>query len=485
MIKRKNNFFLSLLNVLFLILISGMIIFAVSSCRDKESKKPQAEVPSSYRGAEGIESAELTVDGEDTSLGDLYWEDIIIDEVLENLIKTAIKNNHDIRIAAEKILQARAQLTITGSAQYPEIGGGGSFNKMYPSQVAPTPAAPGIIRSFQANLQAFFELDFWGRVRRSTDAARAEMLATNEARNVVLMTLISEVASSYFTLRELDLELEISIKTLATREESYRLVKAREQCGIATMLDRDQAYGLVLSARTTITQLTQQIEQQENYINFLLGGNPGNVPRGLTLAEQLNKVMLPAGIPSTLLVRRPDIRKAEQNLAAADAKVDVARAGHFPMVTLTGENGVLSKALDNLFTGPANTWSFIPQFTVPVFNAGKVTAQVRQAESVQRETLLEYDRTVKNAFMEVSDTLTGYNKQRKLRAEQAELTLTLADQARLSNLRYIGGVSSYLEVLDSERQYFASELELAQAQLNELLYYVKLYKALGGGWQQE
>lgn len=467
---------------LLLLAVICLLLPLLASCnQDTAYQQPPMSVPDNYRWAG--EGANAT-----PSFGDLYWGNVIQDPVLKDLIRTALVQNYDARMAAEKILQAEAQLGLARSAQFPIVGGNAQYTTGQTSAVGATPVPPGTNTSTyytSLGLQASFQLDFWGQYRRATDAARASLAATQEGRNTVQMTVVSNVATSYLTLRELDLELEISRQTLESRLESYRLVKAREEGGIATMLDVDQAKGLVLSAQTAMTQAEQSIAQQEDLLSLLLGLNPQAIPRGNTLDTQLSEPPIPPGLPSSLLERRPDIRQAEQQLIAANAKIDVARAAYYPQISLTAAGGTLSKEFSGLFTGPSYTWSFTPQLLQPIFNAGSIRSQVKITQSQQRQAVITYQSTVQTAFKEVSDALIGYNKSRQFRAQQEELAATLKDQARLSNLRYIGGVTSYLEVLDSERQYFEAEIGLARAQLNELLYIIKLYQALGGGWKPE
>jgi NodT family efflux transporter outer membrane factor (OMF) lipoprotein len=468
-----------------MILLCGCLF--LSACKAAAPPKPSVQIPAAYRGTSesGLPQTDASASSKVT-FGELYWGDFLTDPVLQDLIRTALAQNYDVRLAAERILEAQARLGIARSAQYPQVGGQANFQAGKASTVGLQPVPPGYPVTSHATtvgLQASYEMDFWGRLRNSTQAARADLLATEEARNTVLMTLVSEIAAGYFTLRELDLELDICKKTLDSRQDSYRLVKAREEGGVATMLDVEQAQGLVLAARKAKTLTEQRIAQQENYLSFLLGKNPDAIPRGKPLAEQLKVPEVPAGLPSALLENRPDIRAVEQQLIAANARIEVARAAYFPQIILTGSAGTLSKELSNLFTGTANTWSFVPQLTQPIFTAGKLSSQVKVSESQQRQAVIQYERTVRQAFREVSDSLIGYAKQKQARKQQEELTATLQDQSRLSHLRYVGGVTSYLEVLDTERQYFESELDLARSGLNEILQLIQLYKALGGGWQ--
>lgn len=466
------------------ILMILWVLISMSACKQgPDYKKPDIAIPSAYRGP-SLES--IHKDG--TSLGDVFWWDLLQDKVLQDLIRTAVVKNPDSRLAAERIIEARARLGLAQSAQFPVASGSVDYEVGRNTRVGVTPVLPRMSTDFHQATVAFaanYEVDMWGQYYKGSEAARAQLMATDEARNTVLMSLVSEVASSYFTLLELDKELKICKETLKSREESYRLVSAREQGGIATMLDVDQAHSLLLSTKASLIMVEMEIEQQENYISQLLGNYPGDIPRGKTLVEQFSGEPLPPGLTSDLLLNRPDIRQAEYNLIAANAQIGVARAAYFPQISLTGTGGTISKEMSDLFTGPSLAWTFQPQITIPIFTGGKIKSQVQVTESQERQALINYEKTIQNAFREVSDSLVGYNKSRKYRIEQQKYREVLKDQSRLSNLRYVGGVTGYLEVLDTERQYFEAEISLEKARLNEILYIIKLYKALGGGWKME
>ena len=300
----------------------------------------------------------------------------------------------------------------------------------------------------------------------------------------MIATLVANVASAYFQLRALDLELEISQRTLASRQDSLRLTQLLAEHGSTSLLDVRQAEQLVYTAAAEIPALEQQIEQQENFISILLGKNPAAVPRGLRLTEQPHSPEVPAGLPSSLLERRPDIRRAEEQLIAANAQIGVARSAYFPQISLTATAGVQSSALTSLFSGPAGMWNFGGSLAQPIFTAGRLRSNVRLTEAQQQEALLFYQQTIQGAFRDVSDALIAYRKTQEFRAQQQLLTQSAQDAARLSDMRYKGGVTSYLEVLTNETNYFSADLGLAQAQFNELQALVQLYRALGGGWQQ-
>jgi multidrug efflux system outer membrane protein len=328
-----------------------------------------------------------------------------------------------------------------------------------------------------------FELDIWGRLRQQTKAARAELRASEEDRKAVMTTVVGDVAANYFNLLELDDELDIAKRTLSTREDSLRLIKIREQGGVATMLDVRQGEELVYQASQTIPDTQRLIEQSENQISLLLGNNPGPIVRGRPLTQQEELPAVPAGLPSSLLERRPDIRAAEENLQAQRALVSAAKAAYFPRISLTGFLGFQSNQLSNLFTGPSGIWNFIPQVTQPIFTAGRLKSNVRFAKAEQELALVQYQQTIQTAFREVSDALVQYRKEKEIRTQQELLVTTLRDRSRLAYLRYQGGVDPLLSALDADRDLFVAELSLAQTRRNELLSLVQLYKALGGGWQ--
>jgi outer membrane protein, multidrug efflux system len=329
-----------------------------------------------------------------------------------------------------------------------------------------------------------FELDIWGRLREQTKAARAELRASEADRKAVMTTVVSDVATGYFSLLELDSELDIAKRTLATREESLRLIKARQDHGLATVLEVRQAEQLVYQASQTIPDTERLIEQTENQISLLLGNNPGSIRRGRSIAEQEQLPAVPPGLPSSLLERRPDIQAAEENLTAQRALVSAARKAYFPRISLTGLLGFQSNQVSSLFTGPSGAWSFVPQITQPIFTGGRLKSNVRSAKAQQELSIVQYQATIQNAFREVSDALIGYQKVKEIRAQQEQLVTTLRDRAQLAYLRYNGGVDTLLSALDADRDLFDAELDLTQTKRDELLSLVQLYKALGGGWQE-
>jgi multidrug efflux system outer membrane protein len=462
-----------------------LFVSLVSACAvGPDYKRPTTSVPSTYRGLTPEQAAKAGP----ASLADEKWWEVFQDEQLQGLIRIALQQNYDVRIAASRILQAQAQLGVTRADQFPTITGGGQAGRQRTQESFFGPSAP-IFPPFQSNTYELngsfsWELDFWGRFRRATEAARADLLASQWAREEVISTLVSNVAAAYFQLRELDLELEISRRTLDSRQGSLKLTRSLEEHGATSMLDVRQAEQLVFTASEQIPDLERRIEQQENFISTLLGENPGAVPRGLTLTDQPHAPEVPAGLPSSLLERRPDIRQAEENLVAANARIGVAKAAFFPQITLTATGGVQTFAIENLFTGPAGFWSLAGALLQPIFEGGRIWYGFKLSKAQQEEALLTYKQTIQSAFRDVSDALTAYRKNREFRIQQEYLTESAKDAARLSDMRYRGGVTSYLEVLTNDTNYFSAELGLAQAQLNELLALVQLYKALGGGWEQ-
>jgi multidrug efflux system outer membrane protein len=441
-------------------------------------KKPVVAVPPSYRGsASGATGENVTA-----SLGDQKWWDIFQDEQLRALIRTALQQNYDLRIAASRMLEARAQLGITRADQFPTVGAAAGIADLRTAQSKFLPAFE--TSTGQVNLSAAWELDFWGKFRRATEAARANLLASEWARQEVASTLVANVAAAYFQLRALDLQLAISKRTLASRRESLRLTQLLVNGGSTSLLDVRQAEQLVFTATAEIPALEQQIEQQENFLSILLGQNPGDIARGQALTEQPQPPQVPPGLPSSLLERRPDIREAEGQLVAANAEIGVARAAYFPQISLNGSGGFQSSALTSLFSGPAGAWSFGASLAQPVFTAGKIRSQVRFAEARRQTAELVYQQSIQGAFRSVSDALVAYRKTREFRTQQELLFQSAQDAARLSHLRYNGGVTGYLEVLTNETNSFSAELGLVQAHLNELLALVQLYDSLGGGWQQ-
>jgi outer membrane protein, multidrug efflux system len=414
-------------------------------------------------------------------LGEEKWWEVFQDRELQGLIRTALRNNYDVRIAAARVLEAQAQLGITRADQLPSVSVAGNVTSVRNPKVGPIPAYE--LTQGQLTATAAWNLDLWGRYRRATEAARAVLLANQWAQKQVMATLVANLAASYFQLRQLDLQLEISRRTLASRQDSLELTKTLEEHGINSLLDVRQSEQLVYTAATEVPDLERQIGQEENAISILLGSNPGDIPRGLKLTEQPHTPEVPVGLPSSLLERRPDIREAEENLIAANAEIGVARAAYFPQISLTGTAGYQSAALTNLFSGPAGIWTLVGNVTQPIFQGGRLKSNVRLAEAQREQLLLTYQQTIQGAFRDVSNALIAYRRFREFRIQQQNLVESAQDAARLSETRFKAGTTDYLEVLTNETNAFSAELALAQAQGNELNALVQLYQALGGGWE--
>ena len=476
-----------------LLLSVGAAVFSLAGCSvGPNYKRPAADVPAMYRGATATPSAAdasnlnaparaASTDHTGASLGDERWWEVFQDQELQKLIREALQDNYDVRIAATRVLQARAQLGIIRADQLPSLGVGGNVTSIRNPTLGPIPSYE--LTNGQLTANAAWNLDFWGKYRRATEAARANLLANEWAQRAVRATLVADLASGYFQLRELDLELEISKRTLASRQDSLELTKTLEQHGINSLLDVRQSEQLVYTAAAEIPDLERQIAQQENAINILLGRNPEDIPRGRKLTEQPHAPEVPLGLPSTLLERRPDIHEAEANLIAANAQIGVARAAYFPQISLTANAGFESSALSNLFTGPAGVWTLVGSFAQPIFEGGRLKSNVQLAEAQRDQLLLTYRQTIQGAFRDVANALVAYRKYREFRIEQEHLVDSAQDAARLSEMRFKAGTSDYLEVLTNETNSFSAELTLAQAQGNELTALVQLYQALGGGWE--
>jgi multidrug efflux system outer membrane protein len=446
-------------------------------------KRPTVAIPATFRAPDPLPPQQAA------SFADLKWFEVFHDEKLQALIRVALQQNYDLRDAVARVDEARAFLGITRSNQFPQIGAVGALELDRLTRQGQLPlgerALPSQYRNFgRVGLSLFpFEIDLWGRLRRATEAARANLLNAEETRKFVVTTLVSDVATAYLSLRELDYTLEISKHTLETRQQSLELTKSRQAGGVSTLLDLRQAEQLVYSAAETIPEIQQQIEETENRITLLLGLNPGGILRGRSLTEQTFPPQVPAGLTSALLERRPDIRAAEQGLIAANAEIGVARAAYFPQVSLSGLFGGTSAQLTSLLGPSAAFWNFEPLVTQPIFTAGRIKSGVRLTEAERDRALILYERTIQTAFTEVSDALIFHQRIREAREQQEALVGALTDRERLAYLRYRGGVDTQLNALDADRDLFSAELGLAQIRLEELLSVVQLYKALGGGWQ--
>jgi NodT family efflux transporter outer membrane factor (OMF) lipoprotein len=444
-------------------------------------KRPTADVPPRFRNV-----ADPNAPASAQSLTDSKWFDVFHDDVLKQLVTTALAQNFDLRIASERVLEARAQYGIQKSGLFPDFSASGLWGTERASSVGPSPYPPGANTAAsytQAGFNLNWELDVWGRLRRLNEAARAQYLASQEGRRAVMTTLIADVSSSYFGLREQDLELDIARRTKVNADKGLELTTLRNKRGAATGLDVHQAEQLLYTATAQIAAAERGIGQTEDQLSLLLGKSPGDIARGRSLEEYSVPPEIPAGLPSALLERRPDIRQAEANLVAANAQIGAAKAQYFPQITLTAFLGAQSQALSSLFTGPARDWNIAPQAVLPIFNAGRIRNGVRLTEAQKREALLAYQKAIQSSFREVSDALISVRKTAEQRVQEESLVKALRETERLSTLRYRGGLDSYLQVLDAQRNLFQGELALARLRRDELLSVVELYRALGGGWQ--
>jgi multidrug efflux system outer membrane protein len=426
------------------------------------------------------------------SLADLGWWELFRDPVLQGLIETALEENKDLRVAVARVAEARAQLGVTRAAQFPEVNGSASYTnqrfseKSFPVSALPANSGLNLQQDFyRTGLDLTFELDLWGRLRRATEAARADLLASEENRRTVLTTLVSDVAQTYFDLLELDREADIDRRTLESRQASLDLVRQRFDAGLTSQLDVRRAEQELATAAATVPDVERRVVQTENRLSILLGRNPGPIPRGTALDGQTMPPTIPAGLPSDLLERRPDVRQAEDRLVAANARIGEAKAAFFPRISLTGMFGLESASLSDLFTGPARVWQAGPTMTIPIFNAGRIASNLRATEARKQQALVQYQQTIQQAFRDVEDALIFHQKAREIRA-QRELRVLAAQQAlALANLRYTNGLAGYLDVLDAQRQLFAAEIDLASTTRDQLTAVVQVYKALGGGWERQ
>jgi outer membrane protein, multidrug efflux system len=439
-------------------------------------KRPVVNVPTDYRAA-------ITPAAPASSLGNENWWDVFQDSVLVQLIHTALQQNYDVRIAATRVLEAQDQLGITRANQFPSAAvGAGLSSEQNPKVTNLFP--PYQVNAGQLSLSVIWNLDFWGKYRRQTEAARAQLLATEWGQRGVISSLVSNVATAYFQLRALDSQLDIAQRTLASRQQSLQLTQVLARNGSSSDLDVSQSEQLVYTASETIPDLERQIEQQENQLSILLGENPGPIARGRTLTEQPVPEAVPAGLPSELLERRPDVHEAEEIIVAANAQIGVAKAAFLPSISLTGTGGLESNALNSFIKASSESWLAAFSVAQPVFEGGALRSQLRLTRAQYQEAVLTYQQTVQNALEQVSNGLIAYQKYRDFRGQQEMLTQASQRSDQLSMLLYQNGGSSYLQVLTNDTNYFSAELNLVQAQLNERLALVQLYLALGGGWQQ-
>ncbi|HLI82329.1 MAG TPA: efflux transporter outer membrane subunit [Bryobacteraceae bacterium] len=461
-----------------------MIALLLAGCTvGPNYQRPKVAIPETFRAPSPLPAPEAA------SLADLKWFEVFRDPQLQSLIRAALAQNYDLRDAVARIEEARANLGVTRSNQFPQASASGALEVTRLSRNGAFPLPSSFVASQnrnwgQAGLNLLsFQIDLFGQLRRATEAARANLLNAEWNQKTVVTTVVSQVAADYFQLLELDSELSLSRETLQTRENSLRLTRDRQTHGLATLLDVRQAEQLVYTASESIPQLQRQIEQTENQISLLLGKSPGAIDRDRSFSEEYVPPEVPAGLPSALLERRPDIRAAEQSLIAANADIGVAKAAFFPQINLSGSLGGQSSALASLFSGPNSTWSFIPQITQPIFTAGRLKSNLRLARAQYEQAEVAYEKSIQTAFQQVSDALIAHQRSRESRIEQEQLVTALADRKRLAYARYQGGVDTQLNALDADRDLLAAQLTLAQIRYAELVSVVQLYNALGGGWE--
>jgi multidrug efflux system outer membrane protein len=459
-----------------------LLAFAAGCTVGPKYKRPAVPTPPAFRGADDA----AVISDAQGSLGDEQWAQVFREPELQDLIRKALTNNFDLRIAAQHILEQQAQVQITRSQQFPTLSVGGTglgadipaLNQITGSNSISSPIVAG---SF--SLSAAWNPDFWGLYRRQTEAARATLLAQTWAQRAVRLTLVQEVATTYIQLRALDRQVEVTRQTLKARQDSVDLTKRLESGGSVPLSDLRQAEQLLYTATSELPQLEEQVQQQENALRLLLGENPGPVahtdPNALTPPPQ----DLPTGIPSQLLERRPDIQQSEAQLKAANANIGVARAQFFPQLSISASAGVGGNAWSNLFNSDSRTIYGLGSLAQPLFEGGKLRGQLNQAKAADQEMVITYQKTIAGAFRDVSNALIALNKQRVYREQQEKLVAAAQDATRLARLRYEGGSTAYLEVLTTDTNLFSAQLNLATAQQGEALGLVQLYSALGGGWQ--
>jgi multidrug efflux system outer membrane protein len=461
--------------------IAGTIgMLALSGCAlGPNYQRPAVAVPGQFRSAPNASDPAA-------SFGDTKWQNLFPDATLNQMVTAALQHNFDLQIAAERVAEARAQLGVTRANQYPFVNVQAGFSSIRSSTIGANelvPAGTNLTSTFTSVGAALsWELDIWGRLRRLTEAARAQYLASEEGRRAVRVSLVSDVMETYFQLLEQDLELDISRKTVTLARDSANLVELRHQRGAASGLDVSQSQQLMHTAAAQMAAAERSIAESENLLSLLQGSVPTGQARGRKLEEIPVPAQLPPGLPSALLERRPDIREAEQNLVAANAQIGAARALYFPQLSLNAFIGGESRSLTNLGSPAARVYNVAPGVLQSVFNGGQIRNQVRLTEAQKRELLVTYQRSIYTALREVSDALVSFDRLREQRAQEEALVHTLEETVRLSELRYRGGLDSFLQVLDAQRNLFAGQLTLAQLRLQERASVVQLYRALGGGW---
>ncbi|HUJ16538.1 MAG TPA: efflux transporter outer membrane subunit [Nitrospirota bacterium] len=458
-----------------LIIFSLTLLLLTGCAIGPDYRRPEIEPPPAWQV--GIQQAQETANT-------AWWEQFN-DPVLNELIGTSLRENYDLRVATARVVEFYGLYGATRADLFPQVGYDGSAGRTHSTSKGPIPIVGGRNYSlYQAEFNASWEIDLWGKVRRATEAAKADLLSAEDARSGVILSLVTSMATAYIDLRSLDQQLEIARKTAKSREESVRLFELRFKGGNISEMELSQVRSEYYVALAAIPDLEKRVRQQESFISILLGRNPGPILRGRAL-DDIALPVIPAGMPSDLLMRRPDVRQAEQNLIAANARIGVAKAQYFPSISLTGFFGSVSTQLKDLFTGPAGAWSYAGALAGPIFTAGKIKGTVKAAEAVQQEALFGYESAIQNGFREFEDALIDQDRTRVQLDAQAKQVEALATYARLARLRYENGYTSYIEVLDAERSLFNAQLSYAQTQDSLLRALINLYKAMGGGWVVE
>jgi outer membrane protein, multidrug efflux system len=464
-------------------LLAGLLL--IVGCKAGPNyKRPTVSTPADFRGALAPEIAA----GGTTTIADQQWTSIFGDPALQSLVKEALDNNLDLKIAAERVLEAQSQLGIARSQQYPSVSAGGSYSALQLPASFATKNSDGTKSATFFNgggpsASAAWNLDFWGLYRRQSEAARADLLATGWAQRATRVAIVEDVAEAYFQLRSLDAQLEITNKTIGARTDSLKLVATLQKYGAGSLADTRQAEELLHAAEANLPELRRQIALQENILSLLLGRNPGDVTRGLSVGEQPHPAQVPVGVPSELLERRPDIQQAEQRLIAANARIGVAKAQFFPNISLSSLGGAASSQLQSVLSGKSTYWYAAASLSEPVFDGGRIRSNYHLSQQQQQEMLLEYRKTILNALKDVSSSLASYREVRERRSSKAQQVESATDAVRLARIRYSGGDTSYLEVLTTDTDLYEAQLSLSQAQEVEALSIVQLYVALGGGWK--
>jgi len=459
--------------------VLALALIATTGCNvGPKYTRPQVPAPPAFRGAD-----EAAVSSDPTqSIGDRKWSEIFREPELQQYIQQALAANYDLRIAAQRVLEAQSQVKITRANQFPTFNAGGSgIGAELPDSLSNTISSP--ITAGSLNLSAAWIPDFWGLYRKQTEAARDQLIAQDWARAAVRMSLVSQVATTYFTLRSLDEQIAVAQNTLKVREDSVRLTRALTDGGRAPLSDLRQAEQLLYGATSAIPTLEQQREQQENAMRLLLGQTPGTVTHTDPTALAPVPQDLPVGVPSQLLERRPDIQQAEARLKAANANVGVAKAQFFPQLSISFSAGLGGDSFSNLFDPSGRTIYGIGSLAQPIFAGGKLSGQYALSKQQKEEMVLTYQQTILGAFRDVSNALIAVNKQRGVREEQQKLVAAAQDSTRLARVRYQAGAATYLEVLINDSSLFNAQLNLISAQQGEAVSLVQLYQALGGGWQ--